>query len=110
MPDRRVITVDAHTRMTCPELLFQPSLWHKTFYLKSIQAIAWESISASDVDVRNELLKNIILSGGSSMNEYLPDRLKTEIKALASASTEVKVVATADRKYAVWKGGSVLAS
>jgi len=24
MPDKRVITVPAHVRMTCPELLFQP--------------------------------------------------------------------------------------
>jgi len=65
MPDKRVITVPAHVRMTCPELLFQPALNGKS--CKSLQDLAWASVSASDVDVRKDLCKNIILSGGTTM-------------------------------------------
>ena len=108
MPDKRVITVPAHVRMSCPELLFQPALNGKS--CKSLQDLAWASVSASDVDVRKDLCKNIILSGGTTMYEGLPDRLKSEIVSLAPAGAEIRVIASADRKYAVWKGGSTLAS
>jgi actin-related protein len=106
MPDKRVITVPAHVRMSCPELLFNPKLWG----CKSIQALCWLSISASDIDVRRDLCKNIILSGGNTMYEGLRERLKKEIIALAPAGAEIRVIASADRKYAVWKGGATLAS
>jgi actin-related protein len=108
MPDKRVITIPAHVRMTCPELLFKPELNGKS--CKSLHALSWASVSASDIDVRKDLCKNIILSGGTTMYEGLPDRLKSEIVALAPAGAEIRVIASADRKYAVWKGGSTLAS
>jgi actin-related protein len=44
------------------------------------------------------------------MYEGLPDRLKSEIVALAPPGYEIRVIASADRKYAVWKGASTLAS
>ena len=44
------------------------------------------------------------------MYEGLPDRLKSEIVSLAPAGAEIRVIASADRKYAVWKGGSTFAS
>jgi len=40
----------------------------------------------------------------------LPDRLKDEVVALAPAGAEIKVIASADRKFAVWKGASTFAS
>jgi actin len=62
------------------------------------------------LDTRRELLKNVILSGGTTMYDGLADRMKTEIAALAPAGSEIKIIATADRKFAVWKGASTLAS
>ena len=44
------------------------------------------------------------------MFEGLPDRLKDEVTSLAPAGAEIRVIASADRKYAVWKGASTLAS
>jgi len=40
----------------------------------------------------------------------LADRLKDEIVGLAPAGAEIKVIASADRKFAVWKGASTFAS
>ena len=60
--------------------------------------------------VRKELCKNIIMSGGSTMYEGIADRLKAELTNRAPAGAEIRIVASADRKYAVWKGGSTLAS
>ena len=44
------------------------------------------------------------------MYEGLPDRLKSEIINLAPAGAEIKVIASQDRKYAVWRGASTFAS
>ena len=108
MPDKRVINVPGHVRMGCPELLFKPDLNGKS--CKSLHALSWASVQASDVDVRKDLCKNIILSGGTTMYEGLADRLKNEITALAPGGAEIRVIASADSKYAVWKGASTHAS
>lgn len=94
--------------MGCPELLFDPSLNGLSCF--SLQNLAWSSVQKADIDVRKELCKNIIMSGGSTMYEGIPDRLKSELVNLAPAGAEIRIVASADRKYAVWKGGSTLAS
>jgi len=108
LPDKRVITIPGSVRMGCPELLFKPDLNGKS--CKSIQHLCNASIVASDIDVRKDLCKNVILSGGTTMYEGLPDRLKMEILKLLPPGAEVRIVAAADRKFAVWKGASTLAS
>ena len=64
-------------RMQCPELLFKPDLNGKS--CKALHILCKASIEASDIDVRKDLCKNIILSGGTTMYEGLADRLKEEI-------------------------------
>ena len=44
------------------------------------------------------------------MYQGLPDRLKDEIVGLAPAGAEIKVIASADRKFAVWKGAATISS
>ena len=108
LPDKSQITVKGTIRMKIPELIFKPDLNGKT--CASIQQLAWNSVTNSDVDVRRDLCKNVIMSGGTTMYEGMADRLKTELINLAPAGSEVRIVATPDRKYAVWKGASTLAS
>ena len=108
LPDRSTIIVKGTVRMQIPELIFKPELNGKS--CDSVQALAWKSISNSDVDVRRDLLKNVILSGGTTMYEGIADRVKSELTTLAPPGSEVRIVATPDRKYAVWKGASTLAS
>jgi len=50
------------------------------------------------------------MSGGSTMFDGVPSRLQKEIEAKAPAGLDIRVVAAADRKYAVWKGASTLAN
>lgn len=108
LPDRRVITVPCSIRIQCPELLFKPDLHGKS--CKALHVLCNASIQASDIDVRKDLCKNVILSGGTTMYEGLSERLKAEILAQLPPGNEVRIVASADRKYAVWKGASTLAS
>lgn len=44
------------------------------------------------------------------MFEGIGERLLKEIEAKAPKSIQVKVIASPDRKFAVWKGGSTLTS
>lgn len=63
--------------MRTPELLFDPTQNGET--CKSMPDLAWASVQSSDIDVRHDLLKNVIMSGGSTMYEGIADRLKTEL-------------------------------
>ena len=68
------------------------------------------SIEGCDIDIRTDLYKNIILSGGSTLYEGLPNRVLAEMKKLAPKEDMVEVTAPADRYYSVWAGASVLSS
>merc|ERR1719273_1082706 len=107
LPDGEVITVGAE-RFRCAEVLFQPNL----IGLESdgIHKLTYESIMKCDVDIRRDLYRNTVLSGGSTMFPNLDQRLNKEMTALAPASIKIKVVAPPERKYSVWIGGSILSS
>lgn len=44
--------------------------------------MVFNTIQAADIDMRTELYKHIVLSGGSTMYPGLPSRLEREIKQL----------------------------
>ena len=50
------------------------------------------------------------MSGGSTLYEGLADRLQQDITAKVPAGQTVKIIATPDRYYSVWTGGSTLSS
>jgi actin-related protein len=63
-----------------------------------------------DVDIREDLYGNTVLTGGTTMFSGIADRLTKEIKAVAPETMTVKIIAPPDRKYSAWIGGSILAS
>jgi len=107
LPDGNVITI-GNERFRCPEVLFQPSFIGKE--AQGVDQTMFATIMKCDIDIRSELYKNIVMSGGSTMYEGLADRLAKEITALAPSTNEIKVIAPPERKYSVWIGGSILAS
>lgn len=108
MPDETVVTVPGIVRIQTPELLFQPVLNGKNDM--SMPDLAWSSVQKADLDIRSDLCKNFIMSGGSTMYEGIADRLKAELQKRAPPTADVRVIASPDRKFAVWKGASTLAS
>ena len=97
-------------RIRCPEALFKPSMIDK--YETGIDEACYNSIQRCDIDLRRDLYNNIILSGGNSKFEGLPERLSREIRCLApeSMKEEVRVIASLERKFAVFIGGCILSS
>jgi len=107
LPDGNVITV-GNERFRCPEVLFQPNVIGMES--AGVHRLTFDSIMKCDVDIRRDLYKNIVMSGGTTMFKGIPERLEKEMKALAPQGMDIKVIAPPERKYSVWIGGSILAS
>ena len=107
LPDGTTIKVGSQ-RFRCPEALFKPSLIG--LEAGGIHETCYTSINKCDIDVRKDLYANVVLSGGTTMFDGLPERLQKELTNLAPNAVKVKVVAPPERKYSVWIGGSILSS
>jgi len=107
LPDGQVITV-GNERFRCVETMFQPSFIGME--QAGVHEVIYNSVMKSDIDIRKDLLNSVVLSGGSTMFPGLADRMKKELDNLVPNTMKVKVVAQPERKYAVWIGGSILAS
>jgi actin-related protein len=107
LPDGNVITI-GNERFRAPEVLFQPNF--VGMESAGVHKLTFDSIMKCDVDIRRDLYKNIVMSGGTTMFQGIPERLEKEMKALAPQGMDIKVIAPPERKYSVWIGGSILAS
>ncbi|RKO97099.1 hypothetical protein CXG81DRAFT_13063 [Caulochytrium protostelioides] len=116
LPDGRVIKVGSE-RFEAPEALFQPHL--ADVESPGVAELLFNTIQAGDIDIRAELYKHIVLSGGSSMYPGLPSRLEKEVKQLyltrvlkgdreRLAKFKIRVEDSPRRKHMVFLGGAVL--
>ena len=82
--------------------------------------MVFNAIQAAEIDIRSELYRHIVLSGGSTMYPGLPSRLEREIKQLylervLKGDTErlskfkIRIEDPPRRKDMVFIGGAVLA-
>ena len=93
-------------RFRCPELLFEPYMNGLDF--KGIHELLFDSIMKCPSDLRKEMFRNIILSGGSTMFEGFKERIEKEITALAPPTMEINVIALSERNKLTFVGGSIL--
>ncbi|KAI0390552.1 actin family [Xylariaceae sp. FL0594] len=118
LPDGRVIRVGAE-RYEAAECLFQPHLIDVE--QPGIGELLFNTIQAADVDVRAELYKGVVLSGGSSMYPGLPSRLEKELRQLWLAKVLggnperldkllIRIGDPPRRRHMVFLGGAVLAT
>lgn len=88
LPDKKVINIPGTIQISVPELLFKPALNnHKS---PSLHSMVWNSISSTDI--RRELGRNILLSGGSTQIEGLDERLHAELLNLAPAGADIRIL------------------
>jgi len=117
LPDGRVIKVGGE-RFAAPEALFQPHLIDVEG--DGMAELLFKTINKADMDVRADLYKHIVLSGGSTMYPGLPSRLEREMKQLylerilkgntaALSKFKIRIEDPPRRKHMVFLGGAVLA-
>ena len=116
LPDGRVVKIGGE-RFEAPEVLFQPHLIDVDGV--GVSELLFNTIHAADIDVRSDLYKHIVLSGGSTMYPGLPSRMEREIKQLYLERTlkgdtskiakfKVRIEDPPRRKHLVFLGGAVL--
>ncbi|KQK00179.1 actin-related protein 3 [Brachypodium distachyon] len=114
-----------YERFLGPEIFFHPEIYNNDF-TTPLQDVIDKCIQSSPIDTRRALYKNIVLSGGSTMFKDFHRRLQRDLKKIVDARVrtsnarlggdtkaqpvEVNVVSHPIQRYAVWFGGSVLAS
>ena len=102
-----MITV-GNERFRCVEAIFNPSLLGVSSV--GLQDLVYGAVMKCDIDLRNYLLRNILLSGGNTMFPGLRERVTKEVTCLANTGVKVKVTAPPERSMSSWNGGSILAS
>ena len=107
LPDHRKAIVIDDARFKATEGLFTPGLWGKD--VTGLHDLVWKAIQACPIDQRRLLLRNIYLSGGTSLLPGLKERLKAEISALAPSGNTVEIHASENCQHAAFLGGAVLA-
>lgn len=107
LPDGKIIQVSEKIRSSATEILFGGVEGEA-----SMQKICLDAVNTVDLDFRQDLVKSVVVAGGTSMLPNLAPRLRTELKsALASdLSRTVEVVSDSQRRFAAWIGGSMFAS
>ena len=83
--------------------------------LGPIQNLVCDSVFKCERDQQAGLLSTVVVAGGGSCTEGLPDRLRSEVENIVHTHTpgwRVKVLAPQhpERRVADWLGGSILAS
>ncbi|XP_069784765.1 uncharacterized protein [Narcine bancroftii] len=107
LPDGHVITIGKE-RMKCPEALFKPSVWGSS--QEGIHLMTINSLKTVQPQAQQLMYDNILLSGGSTMFEGFYSRFCQEIFPLVPKDIKTNINAVPARRYAVWIGGSILAS
>eukprot|EP00163_Fabomonas_tropica_P009616 TRINITY_DN19434_c0_g1_i1.p1 TRINITY_DN19434_c0_g1~~TRINITY_DN19434_c0_g1_i1.p1 ORF type:complete len:414 (+),score=125.11 TRINITY_DN19434_c0_g1_i1:131-1372(+) len=117
-------TVDVgHERFLGPEIFFNPEIFSSDF-TTPLPSLVDNIIQTCPIDTRRGLYKNIVLSGGSTMFKDFDKRLQRDIRkgtearikaseersGVKSTQVEVNVLSHPMQRYAVWFGGSMLAS
>lgn len=106
-----------------PEVFFNPEIYSSEF-TTPLPDVVDNCIQKCPIDTRRSLYKNIVLSGGSTMFKDFGRRIQRDVSRITKGrqklfqtkggmkltEVEVKVVSHSMQRYAVWFGGSMLAS
>ncbi|XP_053373633.1 actin-related protein 3-A isoform X1 [Mercenaria mercenaria] len=123
---RQQFAVDVgYERFLGPEIFFHPEFSNPDF-TTPISEVVDTVIQQSPIDVRRGLYKNIVLSGGSTMFKDFGRKLQRDVKRVVDnrlkvseelssgrikpKPIDVQVITHHMQRYAVWFGGSMLAS
>lgn len=117
LPDGKKVSIE-DLRFSIGDIFFNPpepelSRGIDFSNYKGFHNMILESINKCDVDLRKELLSNIILTGGNTLFAGFPDAMQKKLLDIAPQNAKVKLIAyphTIERRYSAWIGGSILSS
>ncbi|RHY52071.1 hypothetical protein B5M09_007040 [Aphanomyces astaci] len=116
-----------YERFLAPEIFFNPEIF-STDFTTPLPNVVDQAILKCPIDCRRGLYKNIVLSGGSTMFKDFGRRLQRDVKRLVddrqqanlnlhskfakqhAEELDVNVISHRMQRFAVWFGGSMVAS
>jgi len=110
-----------YERFLAPEMFFNPDIYTSDWSTPLPEVID-DAITTSPIDTRRALYKNIVLSGGTTLfkdfgrrigrdlKNRVKERMSKQVRQTESQEIEVNVESHHMQRFAVWFGGSVLAS
>ncbi len=118
-------TIDiGYERFLGPEIFFSPEIFSSDF-TDPLPDVVDATIQACPIDTRRPLYNYITLSGGTTMFKHFTKRLERDIKrkvsnrfdfnaakypGMVTKKVDVNVITHPFQRFAVWFGGSMLAS
>jgi len=122
---KKPFTIDVgYERFLGPEMFFSPEIFSSD-WTEPLPEVVDKTIQACPIDCRRPLYNYITLSGGSTMYKHFTKRLERDVKRrvkdrydytaskypdLNIKKIDVHVVTHPFQRFAVWFGGSMLAS
>lgn len=108
LPDQNEILLGKE-KYEAPEVLFNPKLFG--YDCLSIHEQFIESVKKIDLDIRKNMMSNIIFNGGTTLFKGFKPRIDKEIKQVAKyMECKIKVHCYPEAQYTAWIGGSILSS
>jgi actin-related protein len=108
LQDGSVIEVPGSVRVGSTEVIFQPCLNENGN--PELSKLIWKSIQGCDMALREELMKNIILTGGTSGLTGFAQRIEKDLKEFAPSAAELCITVCEDRIESAYIGLCKIAS
>jgi centractin len=107
LPDGTSISI-GEERLLAPEILFNTEYMGKEYL--SLSDIIMSSINKVEIQLRQKLYENILLSGGNTAFRGLKDKLTDEIKNKAYKNLKINLKSTPKPEYCCWLGGNIIST
>ncbi|XP_040283344.1 actin-2-like [Bufo bufo] len=107
LPDGNTLSLGSQL-FHAPEILFAPA--NIGIEAPGVHELIYKSIMKCPIDVRRDLFKNIVLSGGTTLFPGFDERLSKELEGLVPNGVTVKMILPVNRQYSVWTGASIVSS
>ncbi|KAL4480379.1 hypothetical protein ABPG74_020895 [Tetrahymena malaccensis] len=111
LPDGSILEINNSQRYKPTEIIFNPSIIGDDSM--SIPEMMIDTLHRCDVEFQEELYRNIVLCGGSSLfRGYLPRIEKELLNEVTNTINrkDINFVQNTHRRYSAWIGGSMLGS
>lgn len=117
LPDGRTIDLDVE-QFQCAELLFDSSSARGDFHILAASCdlgkLIVESIDKCDVDIREDLWRNVVITGRGGLFKGFTQRLAFDMKRQKHPKDPIReklsITSPLHQGYAAWHGGSILTS
>ncbi|CAM9560142.1 unnamed protein product [Chrysoparadoxa australica] len=74
-----IIMLVGREKFHAPEILFKPELWPESAHASNVPELVVESVLACDPEIREEMVRNVLLTGSLATMKNLSRRLENEL-------------------------------